>query len=122
MSSFKKTDGFASDGSPHEYANADAAVPPPPQNVLIVADSTYTINAATKRQLLNETVLKNGGCGRASRKVNPLLHSATGRQLILPLNDRSDVTLQGVSRAVQPDQRAALRITRDTCYADSSGI
>ena len=35
----------------HEYANTDAAVPPPPQNVLIVADSTYTINAATKRQL-----------------------------------------------------------------------
>ena len=30
--------------SMHEYANADAVVPPPPQNVLIVADSTYTIN------------------------------------------------------------------------------
>jgi hypothetical protein len=37
--------------SMHEYANADAVVPPPPQNVLIVADSTYTINADTKRQL-----------------------------------------------------------------------
>ena len=35
----------------HEYANTDAAVPPPPQTVLIVPDSTYTINAATKRQL-----------------------------------------------------------------------
>ena len=35
----------------HEYANADVAVPPPPQNVLIVADSLYTINAATKRKL-----------------------------------------------------------------------
>ena len=37
--------------SMHEHANADAAVPPPPQNVLIVADSTYTINAAIKRKL-----------------------------------------------------------------------
>jgi hypothetical protein len=71
---------------------------------------------------LHETVVKNGGCGRTPRKVKPLLHSAIGRQLILPLNERSDVTLQGVSRAVQPDQRAAVRITRDTCYADSSGV
>ena len=71
---------------------------------------------------LNGKVVQNGGCGRTPRKVKSLLHSATGRQLILPLNERSDVTLQGVSRAVQPDQRAAVRITRDTCYADSSGI
>ena len=32
----------------HEHANTDIDVPPPPQQVLIVADSTYTINAATR--------------------------------------------------------------------------
>jgi hypothetical protein len=35
----------------HEHVNTDAAVPPPPHKVLIVADSTYAINAATRRQL-----------------------------------------------------------------------
>ena len=70
----------------------------------------------------NGTVVQNGGCGRTTRKVKTLLHSATGRQLIQPLNERSVVTLQGVSREVQPDQTATVRITRDTCYADPSGI
>ena len=34
---------------------------------------------------------------------------------------RGVVRCLGVSRVVQPDLRAAVRITRDTCYADSPG-
>jgi hypothetical protein len=70
---------------------------------------------------LNGTFIKNGRCGRTTRKVKTLLHSATRRQLIQPLNERSIVTLQGVSREVQPNRTAAVQITRDTCYADPSG-
>jgi hypothetical protein len=69
------------------------------------------------------TILQDGGCGRTTRKVTTLLHSTeNGEQLIQPLNERSVYALQGVSREVQPNQTAAVRTTRDTCYADLSGI
>ena len=86
-----------------------------------ILDNTSQTNDDSILNGLNETVVKIGGCGRASRKVDPLIHSATGRQLILPLHERCDLPYQGVSRAVQSDLRAAVRITRDTCYADSPG-
>ena len=44
----------------HEHADRDATSPRPPCQVLIVSDSTYTINAATKRQM---------PCGRDSPNV-----------------------------------------------------
>ena len=72
---------------------------------------------------LNSTIAQDGGCGRTTRKVTTLLHSTeNGEQLIQPLNERSVYALQGVSREVQPNQTTAVRFTRDTCYADPSGI
>ena len=43
---------------------------------------------------------------------------------IQPLNERSvdTCTLQGVSREVQADKTAAIRIIRETYYTDPSGI
>ena len=35
----------------HEHSDKDLDSPPPPRQVLLIADSTYTINAATKHQL-----------------------------------------------------------------------
>ena len=72
---------------------------------------------------LNGTIAQDGGCGRTTRKVKTLLHSTeNGEQLIQPLNERSVDTLQGVSREVQPNQTAAVRIIRETYYTDPSEI
>jgi hypothetical protein len=86
-----------------------------------ILDNTSQTNDDTILNGLNKTVVKIGGCGRTSRKVGPLLHSATGRQVMLPLHERCDLPHQGVSRAVQPERETAIRITRDTCYADPPG-
>jgi hypothetical protein len=72
---------------------------------------------------LNGTIAQDGGCGRTTREVKVLLHSTeNGRQLIQPLNERSVVTLHGVSRVIQADQTAAVRIIRETYYTDPFGI
>ena len=87
-----------------------------------ILDDTSQTNDDTILNGLNKTVLKVGRCGRTSREFGPLLHSATGRQVILPLHERCDESPhQGVSRAVQSERETAEQITRDTCHADPSG-
>ena len=58
----------------------------------------------------------------AAAKAKNLVARAQSYHEAAPLNERSVVTLRGVSREVQPNQTAVVRIIRDTFYADPSGI